>query len=297
MNLYQLDYFKEIVDAGSMSAAAVRLRISQSALSQSLKQLEESVGQPLFERSGRQLLITEAGQVLYRHAKSVARELHDAQHEIEDLRKGVRGDVHWGAPEYIASYWLPQKIKQLMHQMPGARMQLRTAHSEQLRDWVMQEEITFAIIACPSGRTSSLELVPLSQGKYPLYISTKHPLAKLGHLSLKQLEDVPLLRSYKPRYEGSAQVDRLMAQKQFRPKFVHQVESFELRCQMLMDGLGVGFFPEAHFADAEKQGRVQRVKAMGHVVLEYALIYKRDRYIPKAARLVMELLQKKTPTA
>lgn len=292
MNLYQLDYFREIADAKSISAAALKLRISQSALSQSLKLLEDSLGQLLFERRARKLYITEAGAILYRHVKGITRQLHDTQHELEDLKTGTRGTIYWGAPEFLSAYYLQSVMKEISRKMPQVQHVFRTAHSEMLREWVVKEELTFAIIAGPSLKYVDLDYHPLLSERFPLYLASRHALYKERRkLRQDDLLDVPLLRSYQPRHEGLAAVDQSMARAKFHPRHIFQIESFELRRQMLLAGLGMGFFPQKIFATEEASGKVRPLHLFDPVDLQYALIYRKNKYLPRASRQVMDLIQ------
>lgn len=292
MNLYQLSYFQEIVDSGSMSAAALKLRISQSALSQSLKLLEESLGQRLFERRARRLLITEAGEILYRRMKGISRQIHDAQHEIDDLKAGLGGTVHWGAPEFLCAYYLHRVMKTVFKAMPQVRHTLRSSHSDALRDLVVREEISFAIIAGYPQRSAELVYLPLLVERFPLYLATRHSVLKGGRRpKLEDLVDIPMLRSYAPRNEGLAAIDQAMARAKFFPRRTFQIESFELRRQMLLSGMGMGFFPQTMFAAEESRGRVQALRFFEPVDLQYSLVTKKDKYLPRATRHVMDLIQ------
>lgn len=292
MNLYQLDYFREIADAKSISAAAQKLRISQSALSQSLKLLEDSLGQLLFERRARKLYITEAGTILYRHVKGITRQLHDTQHELEDLKSGTRGTIYWGAPEFLSAYYLQSVMKEISRKIPQVQHVFRTAHSEMLREWVVKEELTFAIIAGPSSRHVDLAYHPLLSEHFPFYMASRHPLFKTRKtLRQEDLLDVPLLRSFQARNEGLAAIDQSIVKAKFHPRQVFQIESFELRRQMLLAGLGMGFFPQKMFVSEEITGRVRQLHLFDPVDLQYALIYRKDKYLPRSSRQVMDLIQ------
>ena len=98
MDLRQLKYFVEIVDSGSLSKAAARVYVAQPALSQQIAALEGELKSRLLVRSSRGVTLTEAGKVLYRHARAILRELADVRQEIMHPSAGESGLVALGLP-------------------------------------------------------------------------------------------------------------------------------------------------------------------------------------------------------
>ena len=93
MDLKQLQYFVAIAEAGSITAAAKKLHLSQPPLSMQLKLLEEEMGTLLIERGPRSVTLTDAGRLLYRHAKQILTMADNALHDLADFNQGLRGTL------------------------------------------------------------------------------------------------------------------------------------------------------------------------------------------------------------
>src|SRR5258705_12097210 len=110
MEIHQLRYFVAVADEGNFSRAAAKVRVAQPSLSQQIKKLEAEVGQPLFDRLSRGVVLTEAGRLLAERARRILSELADARREVSDAAGAVSGTLSVGAIPTIAPYILPRVL-------------------------------------------------------------------------------------------------------------------------------------------------------------------------------------------
>src|SRR6185437_10847526 len=108
MEIHQLRYFCAIVETGSFSRAAERCRIAQPSLSQQVLKLEEELGARLFDRLGRSVRLTEAGNAFLPHARAMLHQVEAARASVEDRRTDMRGSVTVGVIPTIAPYLMPR---------------------------------------------------------------------------------------------------------------------------------------------------------------------------------------------
>jgi DNA-binding transcriptional LysR family regulator len=141
----RLQYFQAIVQCGSIRAAAEVLRIAPSAISRSLRQLEDDLGQPLFERVRQRLKLTSAGETLAHHARASQKELARACAFIEDLQGLRRGRISIVAIESATRGLLPQVLSSFWQKNPNVTVDIRTAGSQEAVEALVDGDCDLAL--------------------------------------------------------------------------------------------------------------------------------------------------------
>src|SRR6266542_4467811 len=113
MEIHLLRYFIAVADEGSFSRAAAKVRVAQPSLSQQIRKLEAEVGQPLFDRLPRSVVLTEAGRRLIDYARQILASIGDARRCVDELKGDVAGALAVGAISTIAPYVLPELVDEL----------------------------------------------------------------------------------------------------------------------------------------------------------------------------------------
>jgi DNA-binding transcriptional LysR family regulator len=141
--------FAVIAEVRALSRAASRIGRTQSALSQQMKRLEEIVDQPLFQRTGRGVVLTEPGERLLIHAHRILR-LHDEA--MADLcGKGLSGSVRFGCPDDYAAVFLPPLLRQFSSQHPQAIVEVVCGPTPRLLEQLKKRAVDLAMISLPEG--------------------------------------------------------------------------------------------------------------------------------------------------
>lgn len=205
LDIRQLTAFLAIVQAGSLGRAAQALHITQPALSRSVRQLEEKVGVPLFERHSKGMVLTPYGQALLPHAKLLKEESALALDEIDALRGLSKGTVRVGAIASVASAALPRAIERLLLRWPGLQIQIMEGVDDVLADALIKNEIDLAI-GISQEETDEISMVADSgwEDLSGIVASTRHPLWGREGLSFADLRHERWVlppRGTKPRKE------------------------------------------------------------------------------------------------
>src|SRR5215470_19186580 len=129
INLHHLRLFTAIVENGGFTKAARVLRLSQPAISKSLTELEKQLHVSLMERSGKSLILTEAGRTLYARAGELFGAEREAERELRELRGLKRGALRVGASTTIATYLLPRYLGRFHTRHPSVRIQTTSANT------------------------------------------------------------------------------------------------------------------------------------------------------------------------
>lgn len=122
MDIRQLEYLVKIADEGNFTRAAEKIPVSQPALTQQIQKLEKELDTILFDRSSRQIRLTASGEVLYRHAQTIFREISEAKREVQELQSLERGSLRIGVVQTVNAYLMPALIANFKQRYPGVRL-------------------------------------------------------------------------------------------------------------------------------------------------------------------------------
>ena len=124
MEIHQLRYFVAVADEGNFSRAAAKVRVAQPSLSQQIRKLEAEIGQPLFDRLPRSVVLTEAGRCFIEYARQILASIGDARRCVDELKDAVTGKLAVGAIPTIAPYVLPELVKKFHKDYPEVTLEL-----------------------------------------------------------------------------------------------------------------------------------------------------------------------------
>ena len=175
LNLHLLRLFATVADYGSFSRAARALSISQSAVSKGVTEFERQLGMALLTR-GREIVPTEAGDVLLRHAAVLFAAERGAEAELQTLGGAARGSLHIGASTTVATYILPALLG-LYHQAhPDVHLRLSTANTREIANLLLARAIDLAFVEGPI-KLPGLTLTPWRLDELVVIAAPSHPLA------------------------------------------------------------------------------------------------------------------------
>src|SRR5215470_20444823 len=177
MEIHQLRYFVAVADEGSFSRAATKVRVAQPSLSQQIRKLEAEVGQPLFDRLPRSVVLTEAGRCFIDYARQILASIGDARRCVDDLKGEVAGRVAVGAIPTIAPYLLPELVVTFQKHYPEVTLHIVEDVTAVIARRVEAGELDVALAStCQRSPTLRVELL----GNEPLLalVPEGHPLAK-----------------------------------------------------------------------------------------------------------------------
>jgi LysR family nitrogen assimilation transcriptional regulator len=160
MDLLEIRYFVEIAEAGSLSRAAVRLGVSQPALTRQLRKLESELRVDLFYRHGRGVALTEPGERLRAAGTEILRQLHDVKEDLQARSSLVTGSIALGLPPSIAGTIGARLATTFAARFPEAQLHIRESFSGVLVEWVEAGRLDLAVLY-DARRGSSMLVTPL----------------------------------------------------------------------------------------------------------------------------------------
>ncbi|HEX7862141.1 MAG TPA: LysR substrate-binding domain-containing protein [Verrucomicrobiae bacterium] len=181
MEIHQLRYFVAVAQEKSFSRAAEKVRVAQPSLSQQIQKLESELGQPLFDRLARQVVLTEAGEAFLPHAQRILNEVSSAQRFLSDRSDSPAGEVRLGILPTIAPFIIQELLAAAAEKLPFVELNFVEDVTERLVHKVEEGEIDLAILStCRFSASGALEKC----AEEPLLaaVPLSHPLAKRGEI-------------------------------------------------------------------------------------------------------------------
>ncbi|MFQ5581767.1 MAG: LysR family transcriptional regulator [Mariprofundaceae bacterium] len=187
LTLKQLSIFEAVAEHLNYTQAAKALFLTQPAVSMQIKQLEEQVGLPLFERSGKQITITAAGQELVQYARNIREQLDEASLVFEELKGLKRGKLHLTMAS-TANYFAPHLIAAFHHEYPGAEIRLDVTNRAGLLKALDDNTTDMAIMGRPP-KGHDLTGIPFMDNPLVMIAWPDHPLARRKQIPLAKIAD------------------------------------------------------------------------------------------------------------
>ena len=232
----QLQVFNEVCDLRSYSRAAEEMSLTQPAVSLQIRQLEELVGQPLFDYVGKKLYMTEAAEALQLASRDIFGRLENLDMQLSDMLGSLQGQLKL-AVESSAKYFVPHLFAAFKRQHPEVNLQLTVVNRAQAVRRLSDNRDDLVIMSMVP-QDMGLEFLPFLNNPIVAVVPADHPLCALGPLRLQDLEPYTLLM----REQGSG--TRMACEEYFKEKRVHfnhtlEVASNESQRECAVAGLGV----------------------------------------------------------
>ncbi|MBL4770289.1 MAG: LysR family transcriptional regulator [Planctomycetes bacterium] len=193
VDIRQLQLLEALGEGQSLTSAAERLHVTQSALSQRLLGMERYLGQDLFTRNGRALTPNVAGRRMILAARSVMTELRSAQYDVRQMQQDSPPVLRIASQCSANFQWLPPVLAEFMKRCPDAEVRIESAYSEKPIPALLEERIDVAIFTKPDARLEELEVCELFQDEMVAVVANDHPWAKRKYINAGDFSDVHLI--------------------------------------------------------------------------------------------------------
>ncbi|HHP51131.1 MAG TPA: LysR family transcriptional regulator [Moorella mulderi] len=284
MNVNYLLTFVTTVEKGTLSAAAESLYLTQPGVSKQLRALEEFYGLRLLERRGREVRLTAAGEICYRHAKAIIRHLEQAQKELAELLRLVKGKLILGASTTPGQYILPRLIGAFRSEHPQVEVVVEITDSHEVIRKLQGGEIDLGVVGV-RGRKKSLNYSRLVEDELVLITPPHHPLALKGWATVEDLKGQPLI--WREAGSGTRRVLEERLQKAGFHLDPHQIimelGSTEAIISAVEAGLGISFVTKWAPEKSAKLGRLAVVPLEGVNLKRDLYLVRRNQPLSPAA--------------
>lgn len=289
MDFDHLITFLEIAKQGSFSRAGQKLYRSQPAVSAQIRQLEQEYGQKLFDRVGKSVRLTVAGETLLEYANRLLTLRNESLRAVADQATTPRGTLAVGANEATCLYVLPDIFAEYSRRYPSVQISIYRNFSHKVLEKVEDGTVDVGIVTMPV-KSPSLKVHSIFRDRLMLMVAPSNPLASYKAVTTADIAEQPLIF---PKTGFTRQV----LDKQFRPYRAHlrvvmELASVGMIKKFVAAGLGVTLISESFVQDEVKAGQVKLIPVSDmEVWRELGIVYRRDRTLPRSAASFVALVR------
>ena len=295
MDYDQLGSFLEVAKLQSFSRAAEKPFRTQPAISAQVRLLEQECGEKLFDRSGKKVLLTPAGEILLRYAEKLLALQKEAVQAIAELNQTPRGKLHIGANEATCLYVLPKTFARFKQLYPLVQITIYRNFSHKILQKVQEGAVDLGIVTLPLT-AHNLEVIPVFRDEVQVVVPKAHPLAKNKSVTVEQFAQHPLIL---PKTGHTRVViDRLLRAYRYSLQISMELASVETIKKFVGAGLGISLISRTYVQPEVTAGVLKLIPLEGQKLYrELGLVYRRDRYLSLPTKVFIEVVRESTQTA
>lgn len=292
MDLHHLKVFYAAAQTGGFTHASRALRLSQSTVSQHIKQLETNLGCQLFMRVGKRVLLTEAGQLLREHCERILQDVKHAEMAIQDLNGLQRGKVRFGSGATTLIYQLPPVLEAFQMKFPNIELVIVSDTTDQMVRDVSAQRLDLALVMLPVAETN-LQMTPLHQEELLIALPRRHPLTRKAVLTVEDLRTLRFIL-YEKKTVMRALIDSFFMMLGITPQIAMVMENIEAIKSLVGVGLGASILP-IHAIGREAADRKVTLMRVEKYPMhrQLGLITLKSSYIPNAVSEFCQLIVEK----
>ncbi|MEM7601867.1 MAG: LysR family transcriptional regulator [Verrucomicrobiota bacterium] len=287
----QLEQFVAVSRTQNITKAAKELNLSQSALSRSIQKLEDQIGQPLFERTPRKVVLTDLGELFLDRAKEILLLAEDAFSLLSEA--GQSGRIRLGAIPTIAPYYLPAVLSGFAKKFPDISILVQEDTTENLIKHCSHREIDLAILALPIT-AKYLETETLFDEELSLVVSQDHNLAIQDEITADVVESCPFV-TLNEAHCLSDNIASFCREQSVQPISVERISQLATVQELVALGHGVSIIPEMAKRLDTSDRRVYRSFTDAKPMRSIAMMWNPYRYQSKWVRELMDHLRESSP--
>lgn len=288
VDIKHMNYFVEVVDQGGMTNASKHLYIAQPTISKAIKDLEEELGMPLFDRSKRQLSLTDAGQIFYQKSKEILALYHNLPTEMNHILDLETGHISIGLSAVMNMNKFIQILGEFHQQYPKVTFNFIENGGKTIEAQLANDEIDIGITTLPVDKTM-FNSMPLYQEDLRLILHQEHPLAQKDVVKMANLEDEDFIL-FNENFYLNDKIIEAAKNAGFVPKTISKISQWNFIENLLNAHLGVSILPENiikildhNFANVYIDDPAMR--------WELGVIWRKDKYLSHATRKWIDFMK------
>ena len=290
MEFRQLRYFLEIVKCGGFTKASEALGIAQSALSITVRKLEDDIGIILIDRNVRKLTLTAEGEVFMDRAEQIIGRVNALYHEMEEFKGLVRGALQIGIPGMLATHYFPEKITEFRERYPNLQISIYSDGAKKLEAMLCAGRLDVAILGeeCLSPELTWKQLL---NDEMVACVGRSHRLAKTASLTIRELAQETLFLFQEGNYQR-AMIDEAFGNMGKQPDIAFETNLTSLLKAMTAKGGGVCTLLKMA---AEDSADLVPIPLKPTLEITAGIAWRTNAYLSLAAKAFIDFLIEKSP--
>jgi DNA-binding transcriptional LysR family regulator len=281
----QLQYFIAVADHGTVSGAAQRLSISQSAVTEAVRELEGDLGVALFERHRRGLTITQKGHQFYRHATRILADVSDARRSFDGGDATSPGALHLGVTSLVAGYVLSDLLARFRRAHPAVTVSAIEDNGDYLEHLLIGGELDVAVMVISNLRDrGALQAEIFETSPYRLWLPLGHRLAGAEIIEVSDIVAEPLIMLTVDETEENPA--KSLAAFSAKPNVAFRTRSVEAVRSLVATGAGIALLPDLVYRPWSLEGdRIENRDVAGALpVVQVGMVWRRGSQLSQPAR-------------
>jgi DNA-binding transcriptional LysR family regulator len=290
--LYNPKLFKDITQTKSLSKAAALNGMSQSAVSQFLRELERRLGAPLLDRSTRPLSLTRAGRLYADLCKDILRLEDEFRSSIGALTGRVEGEVRVASIYSIGLSEMTHLKEEFTRRYPDAKLQVEYLRPQKIYAALLEDKADLGLISYPEA-TKGLAVIPWREEEMAVAVSPSHPLAQTNILVPSDLEGHDFI-GFDEDLTIRREIDRFFREQGVEIRMALQFDNIQSIKEAVALGSGVSILPARTFQTEIEQGRLIAVPLLAPELRRpVGIVHKKKKQFNQATQAFLELLREK----
>jgi len=291
INFRQLEVFCAVAKTMSFTRASHVLFISQSTVSQHVREMEGALGVKVFSRNRRNISLTNAGENLLERSRNIFQLLQEAETEAKTATDPYRGKLSFGCASTTLLYHLPSILLEYTHKYPDVELNITGGTIQEVGAQMWSGALDLALVVLPLS-SPAMETVVLFEESFVGVLPAKHRLADRPNLHVPDLAAERFIL-HRQGQNTRKLIDRFLFKLRITPQVTIELAETEAIKAMVAQGLGVSILPESAFLNARDQKDVRTFHiAKKNLKRSLAVVYPKPRTLRPPAVALVELLQK-----
>ena len=279
MNLKHLSYFVDISKRESFTKAADDIYVSQSALSKSVKSLEQELNVTLIDRTSKSFNLTEEGRILYVEGEKLLQYIDESQDEIIEKIHRNRRRLRIGVPPVISTVYFSQLLFRFIKQYPNIELEISEVGANIVQNWINAGNIDIGVVILPIINSDNYHIIPAMSSDNALIVNKDHPLASRDEVDFKELEHEDFLildRTYMLH-------DRIIKNCEiagFYPHITTESSQWDFLAEMVAYNQGISILPVPIMKRFYSSDRIKMIRLKEpEFPWNIAMIFKKEKLI------------------
>ncbi|MCY9661900.1 LysR substrate-binding domain-containing protein [Paenibacillus chondroitinus] len=283
MDYRLLAYFLAVCEELHFTKAAEKLGISQPTLSQQIRILEQRIGSPLFQRIGKKVYVTEAGEILLKHSRNIFHELEQAQAAFNEIQGMQRGRLRIGCS---GNHLLTATIMAFHAEYPKIELSVAELATEETIEGLLNNQLDLGVVFLPD-EDEQLVRIPLYKEKLLLVVSKDHPLSDAEAIRLEDLVQLPVAMLPKKFYVRHM-IEACCEQSDLLCKPVLELSTLESLLQMAKNHVCGAVLPGS-YVEGIQSSEIRCIPIMDPVPQkDVGIVYRKDMFLCQTTKTFMK---------
>jgi len=294
MHIETLKIFCDVVENQSFSLAASQNFITQSAVSQQIRSLEERYGKRLLERKRGSVRPTAAGEILHRASREILQMFDEMEAQLQGLSNLVTGSIRVGTVHSVGLYELSEPLKAYFADFPHVNVYLEYDRASHVYEQVLRGNVDLGIVAYPAAR-AQLTVLDFRTDRLVVACAPTHALAERVEIPVTELQGEKFV-GFEKGIPTRQALDRVFAERHVTVQYVAELDNIEMVKRLVEVGAGIAVIPEKSCEHEVRAGTLVKVE-LGDKDLTrpIGIIYRTGKHFSPAVEKFIEYLQADPP--